>query len=145
MEALAGHRPKTLEGLRFLPWLQDAITRSPDLAIADCQKCMTNLSTSERQALGCGYEPPVPHAQPWSPPRGKRPTACAGYLCTLPTVIEASRLRAHAKNGALAAACHEGAPTGLTLDAILVLDAELAALDAWRFDEADRKRKAGAC
>lgn len=142
MEALAGHRPKTLEGLRLLPWLQDAISRSPDLPIANCTKCMKNLDASERQALGCGYEPPVAHAVPWSPPRGKRATMCAGYLCSLPTVIEASRLRAHAKHGALAAACHEGPPTPHTLDAILLIDAELNALEAWRFDEAKRNKGA---
>lgn len=86
--------------------------------------------------MACGWEQPVSHGIAWSPPVGERPTVCPGYTSRLPEVIEITRLRCHWKVGQLAIACHDGPPTPHTLDAILALDWEIAAVESHALEKA---------
>jgi len=97
-----------------------------------------NTST-ERQYLGCGYEPALAGARPWQHSGyvgpvvdGKElgPTTCVGFTTKLPEVIETSRMRASWKVGSLRDACG-GEPHEQVLDAVLLLDHETGQLEAW--------------
>jgi hypothetical protein len=88
-----------------------------------------------RQALGCGFEPSIPGAQPWEPSRSAcgtnvEVTTCPGYTTQLPEVFETLRARTHWKNGQLATFCG-GAPTENQQLAIEVLDGECARFERW--------------
>ena len=146
------HRPKTVTGLRLLPWLHERqrSDRHSVAHLADCVSCKEMNTAESRQYMACAYEPPVDGAVAWvhpgfdtgratpEHPRGVfAPTVCPGYLSKLPEVIETSRLRAHWKVGAIVPAC-EGAPTKQQMDAILILDGECSAMEVWTMTPASK-------
>lgn len=100
---------------------------------------MKTTAKLQRQALGCGYEPPTDrvHLTLWQPPSGKRGykgpdlTACPGYTANLPEVTEACIARLHWKVGAIVAACDGETPTEDLLNSIVVLDSEYNAVEGW--------------
>jgi hypothetical protein len=115
-----------IEGLRLLPWLQEALKRdreqsgsdSPFQTLADCRKCMETSNQKERQSWGCPYEPKHDRieAQPWSPASlnskwdGDPPTVCPGYTTSLPETIECARAWMHWSKSQLETFCG-GPPT----------------------------------
>ncbi len=97
-----------MEGLRLLPWWQDAIRRELLGAKAKCVTCMESLSEEQRQLAGCGYAPQPPErlrvfVEPWAGLgyTGPKPTVCPGYSTNLPEVIETARARLHWSKGEL--------------------------------------------
>lgn len=74
---------------------------------------MKDRNQHARQLWGCGYEPPLPehmrndprYLTPWEhegrKPHADEPRVCAGYVCALPEVIEASHAAAWKKDGEL--------------------------------------------
>ena len=110
------------------------------IGIDDCGRCRETTGRAQRQALGCGYEPPADdriHLTVWQPPGGERGyrgdplTVCAGYSCNLHEVIEAAIARKHWEHGAIVPACDGELPTEELLNSILVLDTESSALEGW--------------
>jgi hypothetical protein len=128
-----------IEGLRLLPWLQEAIRRTPDQLghLSDCGTCMQKHPRERRQLMGCGYEPPTASVTLWQPKvsklgyRHKRPTVCVGYSTRLPEVVEVLRARAHWEKGSLAMFCGDDKPGDEFLACIEILDAEIASVTAW--------------
>lgn len=94
-----------IQGLRLLPWLQEATRRNPDAVAhySDCDKCKGMLSREVRQSIGCGYEPENENATPWTPEgwTGESPTVCVGYATKLPEVLETTEARFYLKHGSL--------------------------------------------
>jgi hypothetical protein len=102
----------------------------------------------DRQALGCGYEPPpLPELgiriEPWDHP-SREPDAgeldeneelvtpvCIGYLMRLPEVAETTRARVHWAKGGLQAWCGTEPPTEALLRSIEELDVSAAQLEQW--------------
>ena len=118
------------------------MSRRGATGIGDCTACKASKSRLERQYMACGYEPPLDgkvRLTIWQPPsgndrvgyRGPELTTCAGYTARLPEVVEAAFARAHWKNSAIQFYCQGEMPTPELLDAILVLDGEYSALEAW--------------
>lgn len=75
-----------IEGLRVLPWLQDALSKDKS-AFDDCETCMQNNPAHTRQEWGCGFEPPTESPRPWMH-RGMSfdPQHCPVYTTSLPEV-----------------------------------------------------------
>lgn len=94
-----------IEGLRLLPWLQEATRRNPESVahLNDCTRCKSMFQPQMRQCLGCGFETPVEHATPWAPEgwTGESPKHCVGYTTRLPEVSETSEARFYLKHGSL--------------------------------------------
>lgn len=136
-----GHRPKTLEGLRLLPWLQEAARRDPKAIgyLLDCTKCRAQHPRLVRQMMKCGWEAPLdvatlsirPEAWRHVAYEGDPPSTCAGYACSLPEVIETARARHHWNKGALAAFTRGEMPSENLLRAIEILDGESHRVESW--------------
>jgi hypothetical protein len=113
--------------------------RRNELVIADCGKCKAQMNKGQRQALGCGYEPPIDRARltMWSPPTGKvgysgpNATVCAGYSTSLPEVIETAIARRHWEKSQLQMACDGEQPTEETRTMVLILDGAFADVKNW--------------
>lgn len=93
---------------------------------------------------GCGYEPPNPHARPWSPasldPMHKGEyTTCPGYTTKLPEVIEAARVRMHAKMGSLPAFLGKHEATEVALVAMEILEGSTNECTAWAVANPEKK------
>lgn len=124
-----------IEGIRALPWFQDK-SRRGELAIDDCKRCKMSTDQLQRMSMGCGYEPPANgrvHLTVWQPPpgaagyRGPELTACPGYTCNLPEVVEIALAHVHwSKGNAAILSLNEEA-----LDAIVVLDSQYGQLQNW--------------
>jgi hypothetical protein len=88
-----------IEGVRLLPWLQEAARREPAEVryFLDCKTCMESLTEDSRRQMGCGYLPAATGVKPAGRPPGLDETleltACIGYTTKLPEVIEVSRAR----------------------------------------------------
>jgi hypothetical protein len=108
---------------------------------------MTNLTLSQRLAVGCGYEPPAPPSvrdSVWDPPRGElgtdvEVTTCPGYTTMLPEVIEAARARSHWEKGQLEAFCGDE-PSEPLVVAVEMFDAAVGQYSYWR---STSKKKGG--
>lgn len=139
------------KGLRLLPWLQASRAQEPYTVerYFDCERCMLTTHRTQRQALGCGYEPPAAAHIPVVPwdhegrvagadehdERGRTlDPVCPGYLCGLPEVIEASHARAHWKHGELWSFTGSQ-PTRPLLMAIVTLDMEDARCQDWQLEQ----------
>lgn len=125
-----------IEGLRLLPWFQEAARRDLLGPLSDCEQCMSTRASSTRQLLGCGYEPPpadalAPMVQPWSGLgyEGPAPTVCPGYSTNLPEVAEVNRAHFHWSKGALGLL--HPAPTDALLRGVEVLDIANGNVRAW--------------
>lgn len=95
--------------------------------LVDCQKCMQANPTTQRQAMGCGYEAPLPDAITWTPEglklrEDERLHFCAGYTVRLPEVLEVARGRIHWDKGNLREYC-DGKPSEAMLLGVEVLEA----------------------
>jgi hypothetical protein len=107
--------------------------------LTDCETCMQGNDPQTRQAMGCGYEPPVELAPSvWCPPsgragyQGRPPTVCPGYTTKLPEVREAVQAHAHWNKGAIVSYCGGEHPSEELLQAVVILDGERSALEGWR-------------
>lgn len=106
-----------IEGVRLLPWLQEAARREPAAwrYFLDCEECMDSLNKDKRRQMGCGYLPAVEGVEPAGRPPGCdekiKLTACIGYTTKLPEVIEVSRARLWWDKGLLRDWCDGEAPT----------------------------------
>jgi hypothetical protein len=75
---------------------------------------------------------------PWQPPLGRvgyqdePPRVCAGYTTSLPEVFEVAQARVHWKHGAIEAFCGDDKPTEELLQAVLILEGAMNAVDMWR-------------
>lgn len=87
--------------------------------------------------MGCGFLPPSPNVWPWEPngrvacadeydPETRKPTTpvCAGYVCALPEVIEASHAYFFLKNGGLTQFTGNEPPSEALLSAVTTLETE---------------------
>lgn len=111
------------------------MSRRGALAIDDCKRCKMTTNQAQRQSLGCGYEPRSDrvHLSVWQPPSGKNGysgpplTACAGFTCNLPQVVETAMARVHWSKGNVAVLN----PTEELLDCIVILEGQSNQLQAW--------------
>jgi len=134
-----------IQGVRLLPWFSEAKRRN-DLGISDCSKCKTMNTATQRQYMGCGYEPPLDdkrHLTLWHPPSGKvgchaEPTVCAGYTTSLPEVREVALMHRHWSTGNLEMGLCGAKPTEELMSLIVVLDSEVNAVDVWRMTPSDK-------
>jgi len=83
----------------------------------------------QRQALGCGYEPPavlVP-INTWRHRgyRGPESSVCPGYSTSLPEVLESALARVHWSKG------HSVGDSEDLLNAIVIMDGAFSELQTW--------------
>ncbi len=96
-----------------------------------------------RATLGCGYLPeeargPDPLRAPEGPQQpadGPADRVCAGYLVSLPEVLEAGRALSWRKEGQLKDYYDGAALTTALKDAIDVLDTELRRVESYAMDK----------
>jgi hypothetical protein len=128
-----------IEGLLHLPWLKEMASRDEKLPVADCDKCKSMTPKTQRQYLGCGYEPPLRGVRltMWNPPsgaagfKGVGATVCAGYTTSLPEVQEVALDRIHWEHGSLRDACDGDLPTEETRAAVVILEGQYNAVRRW--------------
>ncbi len=121
-----------IEGLRVLPWFQDARRKNPDgmSLLSNCDECQRREPVQVRERMGCGYLPPSEHARPWAHPSyGEKVKHCPGYVCKLPEVIEVARARRHWRNGELRSFAH-GQPSDDLMALVEVHDVSASDLEA---------------
>lgn len=113
--------------------------RRNELGISDCSTCKTMNPATQRQYLGCGYEPPLDRVRLtlWQPPSGKigsktEATVCAGYTTNLPEVREVALMHRHWSTGNLEMGLCGAKPTEELMALIVVLDSEVNGVDVWR-------------
>lgn len=118
-----------MEGLRALPWLQEARREMP--GHLDCETCKASVEPALRQAMGCGWLAPT-RARAWQHrgDPGDAYTTCAGYTTTLPDVTDTARAWVHWDKGQLALRV-VGEPSRSLLDGVELLSASIRARDAW--------------
>lgn len=117
------------------------MNRRNELGISNCDKCKKMNSQAVRQALGCGYEPPVDATTIWQPPTGKpKLTVCAGYTVHLPEVYETQLARAHWSTGNLACALGGETPTEDLLNAIVILEGANNDVQRWALSDEGREK-----
>ncbi len=138
----AGGLPKILAGLQLLPWLQRERKERPDgptKQLFDCDKCMLDHDEQQRRAIGCGYLPLSDDALPWRPtgrtmtsaevdmskPSRLKLPICAGYVCSLPEVIEASIAHALFKSGGLLQFTGGEPPSDALIASVMTLESEV--------------------
>jgi hypothetical protein len=135
-----------IEGVRLLPWLQEAERSRPGAVemFTDCEACMRANPPEIRKGLACGYLPPVATSELTA--AGGRPdgfrgemTTCIGYTTKLPEVIETSRARLHWEKGTLQAWAG-GEPTDPLLLALEELECQQGAVQAHVIDTARRSQ-----
>jgi hypothetical protein len=96
-----------------------------------------------RQQLGCGYETPLEHADPWDHD-GREPAGdefdddghvrlpiCPGYVCGLPEVREIAIARQFWDKGELAQFCDGAQATPMLRDGIAILEGEAGCSQLW--------------
>lgn len=128
-----------IEGLRLLPWFQEAARRNSHAVehLTDCDTCMQTRSVSTRQTMACGFAPPAPAgvAAAWSFEYGARhaprATTCIGYLLRLPEVREIVYGWKHWEKGQLAIYA-QGDPTELLVAGVGIFDDAAKSLQSWK-------------
>lgn len=150
-----------IEGLRLLPWLQQAHRFNPGSVdhLTNCEACMHDRSRELRQSIRCGYEPALatpPIANPrdprasstWAPDgfsgfegnAGGYASTCPGYTTALPEVREVSWLHLWWSKSQLRDKLG-GRPTDLVQTLIETLAAETSAVEAHVMAKANEKAK----
>lgn len=132
-----------IEGLKALPWMQEAESRGVLGIPSSCENCMQANGEQTRQTWGCAYAPPPPVAlrpyvtvpAPLDAPQG---TTCPGYTTRLPEVIEVSRARLHWSKGAIMAFCR-GQPRFALLAGIEILEGATNDRDRWAMNNPVKK------
>lgn len=126
-----------IEGLRLLPWFQEAARRELLGPTASCDDCMQARSKQTRQLMGCGYEPsPAPDVLPLVFPwqglgyTGPKVVVCPGYTTTLPEVIEIARSHLHWSKGSLTEFCR-GLVADSTIFGIEILEGASNEMQHW--------------
>jgi hypothetical protein len=125
-----------IQGIRALPWFQDALRRNDGMADGyDCKRCKMTQPQLIRMSRGCGYEPPAERTRltVWQPPMGKVGyrgpdlTTCPGYTCNLPEVLEVALAHVHWSKG-------NASILGLNEEmqhAVVILDGQQNQLQHW--------------
>jgi hypothetical protein len=127
-----------IEGLRVLPWFQDALKDNADVMPLPCNECIERVDPVLRQHMGCAFLPPVEGAVVWdaegkvSPP----PTTCPRYTTSLPDVADIVRAWQWHEKGELAVVAP--APSQALLDGVELFSDAMA---VWRDT---RPKKGGA-
>jgi hypothetical protein len=123
-----------IEGLRVLPWFQDASRREAASLghLSNCDDCMSTTTSIERQHMGCGFEPMLEVSRPFAP-RGVpcKVTVCPGYSTRLPEVIEVSRAYLHWDKGTMRERFAGAEPTPALLDGLELLQGSVRALESY--------------
>ena len=144
-----------IEGVRLLPWLQQATRRDPNgvAHLNDCEACMRERSRDLRQSMRCGYEAPLADlrlSSTWRPdgfsgfddlPGGLAST-CPGYTTHLPEVREVSFLHLWFKNGQLRDKVG-GPPSEIVQTLVELLSSENSAAEAHEMQRARDAQNAG--
>ena len=98
-----------------------------------------------RQGMGCGYEPSVPGAMPWSPlgmaPNhwtGAAPAACVGYTRKLPEVIEVVRAWKHWSKSQLSIFTQGEQPSEALVLGVEILDGQSNQFQSWSMTPKDK-------
>jgi hypothetical protein len=142
LSALDGARPKIVEGLRALPWLQAARDEPGQHELLNCMTCRKNNDPNLRRAMGCGWLPPsaTPAGFVWSGPGGHLDLAtCPGYTTRLPDVLDVAGAYWWADRGALAERVGRRPPAAL-VRGIDALRCEISALEVHQIRKARDKR-----
>ena len=134
-----------IEGLRLLPWFQEAISRDLLGAKSKCETCMESLSEDQRQLAKCGYAPPLtdsraPFADAWHGLgySGPKPTVCPGYSTSLPETIEIARARLHWSKGSLREFCG-GQSTDALMLGIEICEGAINECQSWSMANREKK------
>lgn len=109
----------------------------------DCDHCTLDHETRKRWS--CAWVPshersgesPVP---PSYPHEHERPDICAGYLTSLPQVIEAARAASWRRDGALGQ-FYDGKLTGLAKYCIDLISGEFKAVEQHNIRESSKARQ----
>lgn len=131
-----------IHGLRLFPWVTQHRAELLDKSALyadtfyDCNKCI--YGKDERASFRCGWIPEsertgralVPPDYPH-----EDPPICAGYLTSLPQVIEAARACSWRREGALGQ-FYEGRLSGLVKYAIDIMASEFKAVEQHRIRKA---------
>lgn len=122
-----GAAPKTVEGIRALPWLQAA--RRGNAEHLNCGSCRT-LDVATRRAIRCGWESVSDSGRAWHPFKlgGPPLTVCAGYTSQMPDVVDVARAFLHWEKGQLQ--LRNPDPPPQLLDGIEILSMEINAQQA---------------
>jgi hypothetical protein len=105
--------------------------------LADCDRCMRATTRLQRQAIGCGYEPPAPKGLAvgtWRHEGDASPheqTTCPGYTTRLPDVVYVSRARLHWSMGELGTFLGGEPPSEALLLALEILEVESRRAESW--------------
>lgn len=134
-----------IEGLRALPWLEEARSKDGQKDTLDCDACMERTTYQIRQRMRCGYLPDGEHiddSMRWIPDgmSAKDVTICPGYTTTLPEVIDAIANYHHYETGQITEACG-GPPAPSLLHVISILKGAVLSKDAYRMREQAKKNQ----
>ena len=145
-----------IEGVRLLPWLQQATRRDP-VGVAylnDCEACMRERSKDLRQSMRCGFEPALDDPRASATWRadgfsgfdglpGGLASTCPGYTVHLPEVREVSWLHLWWSKGQLRDKLG-AAPSETVQMLVETLSAENSAAEAYEMQRArDEQSKGG--
>lgn len=120
-----------IDGLRVLPWLEDARRKDPTLL--DCKMCMERNTDATRERMGCGWLPRIDpdRVRTWSFGIDGLDSCetCPGYVAPLPDVIDVRETYPHWKTGQVAS-CVPGELPETLLAYLAILDGSIKALQA---------------
>lgn len=128
-----------IEGIRALPWIEEARSKDGQSDLLTCDKCMQFNSEQIRRVMRCGFIPEGDHVKGmfWQP-EGHDLTVCAGYTTSLPEVVDAIANYDHYETGNLHYACG-GDPQPVLLQAVALLRGSVRSKDAYRMREQAKK------
>lgn len=120
-----------IEGLRVLPFFQDAVrrNRAEQETFLDCKRCMENNPEFLRRDMACGYLPGASKRVQFDGVEGEL-TTCVGYTTKLNEVIEVYEARLWWDKGQLSD-LFDGEPLSKSLkDGITILESSANAAHA---------------
>lgn len=128
-----------IEGIRALPWIEEARGKDGQSDLLTCERCMQCNDYQMRRFMKCGYLDDSEHLNGsfWQPDAFDL-TVCAGYSTTLPEVVDAVTNYHHYDTGQLRDAC-DGQPSPVLLQALSLLKGAVLSKDAYRMKEQAKK------
>jgi len=139
-----------IEGLRVLPWLQDAQENEPYVTPTNCKDCHAETGGEAgvqlRREMGCGYEAPLEEPGSVWAHRGmtERPRHCSVYTTSLPDVTDIALSVVSCGQGGLATLpvlCGGANPPRSLIGGCQILNGAMGAQQSWKNDPKNREKK----
>ncbi len=132
-----------IEGLRVLPWIQDALSKDKE-HFDPCDVCMQNNSVEIRQEMGCGFEPRGPVVRPWMHTgMSFEPQHCPVYTTALPEVHDVMLAVGSCGQGGLATLpvlCGGSCPPRALTSGCQLLMASQSEILSWKSDPKNKDK-----